>query len=65
MLEKLESKMDNVHESVLSVNAKMKKALEETRQGDKLCCDMLCIMLLVGMIIVLVKLSQNNSKKKK
>lgn len=62
VLDKLGNKMDSVHENVLTVNDRLKKALEETRQGDKICCDIFCILFLVGMIIVLVKISEGNKK---
>jgi SYP7 family syntaxin len=64
ILDKLSTKMDSVNENVLTVNDRLKKTLEETRKGDKICCDIFCILFLVGMIIVLVKVSDDNKKKK-
>ena len=58
MLDTLERKIDNVHEHVTTINEKLKKTLEEARKSDKLCVDIVCIILLIGMIIVLVKLTK-------
>jgi len=65
MLDTLESKMDDVHEKVLSVNEKLKNTLEEARNSDKICMDIFCLLVFIGMIIVLVKLTQSHSTTKK
>lgn len=52
----LDEKITNVHDQVVSVNAKLKDALEATRDSSKICVDIACILLLVGMIIVLYQL---------
>ena len=59
MLDTLERKIDNVHEHVTTINEKLKKTLEEARKSDKICVDIICILLLVGMVIVLVKLTKS------
>ena len=58
MLDTLEKKIDNVHEHVTTINEKLKKTLEDARKSDKICIDIVCIILLIGMIIVLVKLTK-------
>ena len=61
MLDTLEEKVDDVHEHLTNVNIKLKNTLDEARKSDKICCDILCLLLLVGMIVVVVEVS--NQKK--
>ena len=56
MLDVLEKKIDNVHEHVTGINEKLKSTLEEARKSDKICMDIVCVIILIGMIIVLVKI---------
>ena len=57
MLEDLQQRMDEVHDHVSNVNAKMKDTLDEVgRSSDKLCVDVMCLLFLIGMIIVLYQL---------
>jgi len=58
MLDRLETKVDDVHEHLTNVNVKLKNTLEEARKSDKICCDILCLLLLIGMIAVVVELSK-------
>jgi SYP7 family syntaxin len=49
LLEHVNTKMDKVNERMTGVNAKMKETLEEVgRAGDKLCIDIMCIVLMIG-----------------
>jgi syntaxin of plants SYP7 len=49
MLDNLNNKMDKVNERMVSVNSKMKETLDEVgRSADKLCVDIICIVLAVG-----------------
>mmetsp|Transcript_347 Transcript_347/g.338 ORF Transcript_347/g.338 Transcript_347/m.338 type:complete len:287 (+) Transcript_347:118-978(+) len=57
MLTSLETKVDGVHDHIANVNVRMKDTLEQARQSDKLCVDIICILILLGMIIVLVKIT--------
>ena len=61
MLDTLEEKVDDVHEHLTNVNIKLKNTLDEARKSDKICCDILFLLLLVGMIVVVVEVS--NQKK--
>lgn len=63
MLDGLEEKVNDVHEKVSNLNERMLETLEKTRKGDKICMDIFCILIFIGMIIVLVKLSEDNKKK--
>lgn len=57
MVDDLQQHIDNVQDHLLNVNAKMKTTLDKVgRSSDKLCVDIMCIMMLVGMLIVLYKL---------
>ena len=55
MLTDLEIKVDAVHDKVFHVNQRLKNTLEEVRSSDKICLDILCILILIGMIVVVVK----------
>lgn len=46
-----------------NLNVKLKATLEDARKSDKICVDIFCVILLIGMIIVLVKLSRENEGK--
>ena len=49
MLENVDRKMDRVGERMVSVNKKMKETLDEVgRASDKLCVDIMCIVLALG-----------------
>jgi hypothetical protein len=41
--------VDNINERVANVNVRMKETLEEVRSGDKLCIDIMCIVLAIGL----------------
>ncbi len=43
------NKVDNINERVANVNVRMKETLEEVRSGDKLCIDIMCIVLAIGL----------------
>ena len=49
MLDQVNDKMDKVNERMTNVNSKMKNTLEEVgRASDKLCVDIMCIVLMIG-----------------
>ena len=49
MLDNLHTKMDAANERLAGVNTKMKETLEEVgRSSDKLCVDIMCIVLMIG-----------------
>ena len=49
MLENLHTKIDSANERLAGVNTKMKETLEEVgRSSDKLCVDIMCIVLMIG-----------------
>ena len=60
MIDSLGAKIDDVHGHVTNINAKLKTTIEEARKSDKICMDILCLIILIGMIIVLVKVSEKN-----
>jgi syntaxin of plants SYP7 len=54
MLDSLNNKMDKVNERMVNVNAKMKDTLEEVgRASDKICVDIMCVVLMVGFAAVI------------
>ena len=49
MLENLHTKIDAANERLAGVNTKMKDTLEEVgRSSDKLCVDIMCIVMMIG-----------------
>lgn len=57
MLDDLQQRIDNVQDHLENVNAKMKTTLDKVgRSSDKLCVDIMCLILLIGMVIVMYKL---------
>lgn len=49
MLQQLNTKMDGINERMVGVNQRMKETLEEVgRSSDKLCVDIMCIVLMIG-----------------
>lgn len=62
MTEDLQQRMDNVQDHLENINVKMKTTLTKVgRSSDKLCVDLMCLMLLIGMLIVLYKLFTSSS----
>lgn len=60
MLDQVNAKMDRVNERMLGVNTKMKETLEEVgRASDKLCVDIMCIVLMIGFGAVIYNFVQN------
>lgn len=60
MLDQVNDKMDKVNERMLGVNTKMKDTLEEVgRASDKLCVDIMCIVLAIGFGAVIYNFTQN------
>ncbi|EED86733.1 predicted protein [Thalassiosira pseudonana CCMP1335] len=58
MLNQVGNKIDNAHEHMVNVNAKMKDTLNEVgRSSDKLCVDIMCILLAVGFGAVFYKMA--------
>ena len=52
MLNEVGSKIDNAHEHMVNVNAKMKDTLNEVgRSSDKLCVDIMCIVFMPYIIL--------------
>lgn len=56
MLDNVGQKIDDAQEHITTVNTKMKDTLNEVRAADKLCVDVMCIVLMVGMAAVLYKM---------
>ena len=60
MLDNVNQKMDKVNERMVSVNTKMKETLEEVgRASDKLCVDIMCIVLAIGFASVIYNFIRN------
>uniref|UniRef100_A0A7S2EAN5 t-SNARE coiled-coil homology domain-containing protein n=1 Tax=Trieres chinensis TaxID=1514140 RepID=A0A7S2EAN5_TRICV len=61
MLEGVSNKIDHVNEHVKNVNAKMKDKLDEVgRSTDKLCVDIMCIVLMVGFGAVFYQIAKSS-----
>lgn len=56
MLENLHNKIDKANERMAGVNETMKQTLEEVgRSSDKLCVDIMCIVLMIGFVAIIYK----------
>lgn len=56
MLEKLHTKIDAANERLAGVNTRMKDTLEQVgRSSDKLCVDIMCIVLMIGFLAVIYR----------
>ncbi|CBN78535.1 Soluble NSF Attachment Protein (SNAP) Receptor (SNARE) [Ectocarpus siliculosus] len=53
MVDDLGNRIDTAQEHVANVNMRMKEVLKNVRSADKFCMDIMCILLLLGMIAVL------------
>lgn len=54
LLDNLGSRVDGVHNHVTNVNDKMKETLDEMgRSTDKICVDIMCILMAVGFVAVI------------
>ncbi|KAL7529911.1 hypothetical protein ACHAWF_003156 [Thalassiosira exigua] len=58
MLNNTQNKLDSAHEHMTNVNSKMKDTLNEVgRSSDKLCVDIMCILLAVGFATIFYQMS--------
>jgi len=53
MLENVGNRIDNAAEHITTVNQRMKDTLNEVRAADKICIDIMCIVMMVGLGAVL------------
>lgn len=62
MLDQVNNKMDKVTDRMTGVNSRMKETLEEVgRASDKMCVDIMCIVLMIGFGAVIYNYIQNDS----
>ena len=61
MLDSVGNKIEQVYDHIDNVNAKMKDTLNEVRAADKICGDIMCIVLMVGLGAVLYQLITKQS----
>jgi len=60
MLTNVEEKIDNAADHITSVNTKMKETLDQVRGADKICVDIMCILMMIGLGAVFWNLAKNN-----
>jgi len=53
----LEVEMEKAHQGLLTSNAKLKKVLYQYRAPNKFCMDVICVLILLGLIGVIIKLA--------
>ena len=56
MLETVGSKIIEANDHITNVNQRMKETLAEVRGADKICVDIMCVVLIIGLSAVLYKL---------
>lgn len=57
MLDGLAQNIDKVHEKVQNVNASLKEKLDEIGGADKMCMNIMCLVLMLGIMGVIYKLT--------
>jgi len=63
-LETIGNKVDKVQEHMSSVNSRLKNTLTDVgRKADKLCVDIICIVLIIGFAAVVYNMFKNSSSK--
>ena len=60
MLENVGNRIDGAQEHITNINTKMKETLNEVRGADKICVDIMCIVMMVGLGAVLYQLVKRN-----
>jgi SYP7 family syntaxin len=61
MLDNLNNKIEDAQEHMTNVNLKMKETLQEVgRSSDKLCVDIICIVLVIGFAAVFYNFARGN-----
>jgi t-SNARE complex subunit (syntaxin) len=58
-LTSLEEKVDAVHDKVFNVNQRLKTTLDAVRSSDKICLDIACVIVLIGMVVAVIKVTTN------
>ncbi|KAJ1447160.1 hypothetical protein M885DRAFT_543818 [Pelagophyceae sp. CCMP2097] len=57
MIEDLGTRIDNVHDHLTNINAKMKSSLDDVSSGsDKICVNLMCLLFLIGLCVILYQL---------
>ncbi|CAM9847174.1 unnamed protein product [Laminaria digitata] len=59
MVDDLGNRIDMAQEHVGNVNTRMKEVLKSVRAADKFCMDIMCILLLLGLVAVLYGVIKN------
>lgn len=61
ILGEIENKVDKAQGHLDTVNSKLKRQLQEARSADKLCMDIVCCLLLVGIITVVYNMVRKHT----
>lgn len=61
MLENVEQKIDDAQDHIQTVNERMKETLDEVRAADKICVDIMCIVLMIGLAAAMYHMIKQNS----
>lgn len=59
LIDEIQENVDVQNEKIQNVNAHLKEVLHQVRSPGRFCTDILCVMLMLGMIGVLAQLSQS------
>jgi len=60
MLNNVEEKIDQAAEHIVTVNEKMKETLNQVRAADKICVDIMCILVMFGLAGVAIHIIKQN-----
>jgi len=59
MIDELDQAVEKAQEHVSNINAQVADTLKKVRDSDKLCIDILCLLLLLGLIGVMIQLARS------
>ena len=62
-MDALEDHINGTSEEVRGVNDRMKEAIKHVGKFDRVCCDLFCIAIMVGLIILIVKIEEGETVK--
>ena len=61
MLTNMNNQIEGAYNHIENVNSKMKDTLNQVRGGDKICVDIMCIVLMIGLGAVMYQLIKSQS----
>mmetsp|Transcript_11711 Transcript_11711/g.43646 ORF Transcript_11711/g.43646 Transcript_11711/m.43646 type:complete len:302 (-) Transcript_11711:712-1617(-) len=61
MIDEIQEGVDNAQERLVTINAELKETLAKLRSSDKICLDILCVLIMLGLIGVIFNTFTSNN----